>query len=93
MSVRFEDRAAVAGKIEWEGGIMEALDYGIKSADMPLGDDELTAAWDKLAVAYRALTPLVGAVAKLLNEARDGDDSARDALDAQSLHDSPGSDL
>jgi hypothetical protein len=75
MSDRYEDRAAVADKIEWEGGIMEALDYGIKSADMPLGDDDLIAAWDKLAVAYRGLQPLVGAVAKLLVGAqRDKDD-------------------
>jgi hypothetical protein len=70
MSDRFADRAAVADKIEWEGGIMEALDYGLRTTDMPEGDDELTEAWGKLAAAYRELTPLVDAVGKLLNGAR-----------------------
>lgn len=70
MSDRFEDRAAVADKIEWEGGIMEALDYGLRTTDMPEGDDELAEAWDKLATAYRELTPLVDVVGKLLNGAR-----------------------
>ena len=42
---RFEDREHVAGKIEWEGGMEMALDYGIKAADMPKDDAELEAAW------------------------------------------------
>lgn len=70
MSDRFEDRAAVADKIEWEGGIMEALDYGLRTTDMPEGDDELIEAWDKLVTAYRQLAPFVDAVGKLLNGAR-----------------------
>lgn len=87
----FESRAAVRDKIESEGGIMEALEYGINCADMPEGDDELILAWDKLYDAYRALQPLADAVQKLLDD--DEADSARDALDAQTLHDSPGADL
>lgn len=34
MSDRFEDRAAVRGKIEWEGGLMEAVDYGRRQAGL-----------------------------------------------------------
>jgi hypothetical protein len=62
---KFETRAAVAGKIEWEGGIMEALDYGIRSGDMP--DDELRDAWDKLEKAHAAMAPLVAFVEDLLD--------------------------
>jgi hypothetical protein len=40
MSERFADRTAVREKVEYEGGIMEALDYGIRSTDMPLGADD-----------------------------------------------------
>lgn len=72
MSERFENRAALRGKIEWEGGIMEALEYGIKSADMPPGDEELDEAWGKLAAAYQALQPLADAVEKLLEDAARG---------------------
>lgn len=69
MSERFADRQAVRDKIEWEGGIMEALDYGLRTTDMPEGDDELIAAWGKLADGYEALRPLADAVEKLLDEA------------------------
>ncbi len=64
----FESRKQVRGKVEWEGGIMEALDYGLNAADMPDGDDELIAAWDKLADAYRVLQPLADAVERLLGD-------------------------
>jgi len=73
MSDRFENRAALAGKIEWEGGLMEALDYGIKTEDMPEGDTELIEAWSKLEAAYRAVEPLAEAVDKLLPEPGDAD--------------------
>jgi len=74
MSDRFKSRAALAGKIEWEGGLMEALDYGIKTEMMPEGDAELIEAWAKLEAAYRAVEPLADAVGKLLPEPGDDDD-------------------
>src|ERR1700735_679194 len=58
----FDNREGVRAKIEWEGGLMGALDYGISVNDMPEGDDELVAAWGALETAYRALAPLDGAV-------------------------------
>lgn len=39
----------LASKIEWEGGIMEAVDYGIKVADLP--EDipvEIRDAWQRM---------------------------------------------
>lgn len=69
MSERFGNRAALRGKIEWEGGILEALEYGIKTTEMPEGDTELTEAWALLASAYEALQPLADAVEKLLEDA------------------------
>jgi len=48
MGEPFKDRAAVAAKVEWEGGVMDALDYGIHAVDMPVGDKELIAAWTAL---------------------------------------------
>ena len=69
MSDRFASRGAVAAKIEWEGGIVTALDYGIKAADMPEGDTELAEAWDRLETAWHRLEPLVAVVETMLDEA------------------------
>lgn len=33
--------AEFVAKIEWEGGVLDALDYGLKHADL-VGDDEIT---------------------------------------------------
>lgn len=63
---RFESRAALAGKIEWEGGLMEALDYGITTEMMPEGDTELTEAWSKLEASFKETAKLAEVVTKLL---------------------------
>ena len=54
MSERFESREALAAKVSWEGGIYEALDYGIRADEMPEGDEELTAAWTAMQEAFAA---------------------------------------
>jgi hypothetical protein len=69
MSEPFKDRAAVAAKVEWEGGIIEALEYGIHAADMPAGDTGLTAAWQALEDAFDALQPLAATVGDMLEAA------------------------
>ena len=66
MSDRFTSREHLAAKIEWEGGILEALDYGIRTGDMPEGDTELAEAWEKLEAAWKQLNPLADAVTELL---------------------------
>jgi hypothetical protein len=68
VSERFESRKTLAGKIEWEGGILEALDYGIKTGDMPEGDEELAEAWAKLEASFRQTSALAEAVEDLLPE-------------------------
>ncbi len=66
MSDRFICRWDVASKIEWEGGIFEALDYGIKARDMPEGDQELIDAWTALETAYDAAAACAEKVHHLL---------------------------
>lgn len=73
MSDRFKSRADLAGKIEWEGGLMDALDYGITTDMMPEDDAELAEAWAKLEAAFKAVQPLAEAVEKLLPEPGDED--------------------
>jgi len=63
---RFEDRAAVAAKIAWEGGILDAVDYCLTTDDMPEGDHELQAAWRRLSEAYDTARAAADAVLELL---------------------------
>ena len=69
--MKFKDRHDLAAKISWEGGLMEALDYGITTEMMPEGDAELTEAWTKLEVSFRETAKLADAVRKLLPEGGD----------------------
>ena len=68
MSDRYDTRLQLANKIHWEGGIEDSLDYGIRAAQMPEGDEELTAAWTALEAHHKAMRPLVKAVEDLLPE-------------------------
>jgi hypothetical protein len=63
---RFANREELAAKIEWEGGFPDALDYGIKAADMPEGDTELAEAWSALEAAWNAVGPPLERVGDLL---------------------------
>jgi len=42
----FSSREELAAKIEWEGGVMGALEYGITAAQMP--DEKMRAVWTDL---------------------------------------------
>jgi hypothetical protein len=64
---RFESRERLASKIDWEGGLLDAIDYGIKATDMPEGDDELAKAWKKLEDAYSEVVPHAAQVSALLD--------------------------
>lgn len=41
--------AEFAGKVEWEGGVLDALDYGLRADDLDDSNPELKAAWRDLA--------------------------------------------
>lgn len=64
MSKRFASRIDAANKVEWEGGLAEALEYGITAADMP--DAELKTAWRAMENAYKKFTKAADAVQDLL---------------------------
>lgn len=65
-------------KIEWEGGIVAALEYGLKSTDLdvpdgdPLGDD-LRRAWSQLETKWDAMKDDITAVSELLEQVDDRD--------------------
>jgi hypothetical protein len=47
----------LARKVRWEGGALDAIEYGISSEQ--IDDPELRDLWRALEDGYRALTPLV----------------------------------
>lgn len=57
-----------AAKVSWEGGILEALDYGLTAEDLPPG--ALRDAWRDLETAWQLeLAPRVYRVEELLEAA------------------------
>lgn len=64
---RFESRERLVSKIDWEGGLLDAIEYGIRAEDMPEGDDELAKAWKKLEDAYNEVVPHAAQVSALLD--------------------------
>ena len=60
--------ARLAQKIEWEGGVLGALEYGIMAED--IADPALAAAWGVAREAYADMMPGVAAMDKRLRAAR-----------------------
>lgn len=52
------------GKIEWEGGIIEALDYGLKPTDAPEGP--LRDAWTRAYELWQQMEPVISEINALL---------------------------
>lgn len=69
----YDTRQNLANKIEWEGGIYGALEYGITAGDINQGDTELVEAWTSLEEAYRAFEAAAGAVEALLPDNSDSE--------------------
>ena len=76
MAERFASRSALAAKVEWEGGILGALDYGITADEMPEGDTELAKAWAEMASAYAQLEACMKPVEALLPDDPDDPSSS-----------------
>lgn len=46
---KYESKEALAAKIDWEGGVMESVEYGIKVTDLPVDTPApICVAWLKL---------------------------------------------
>jgi hypothetical protein len=67
------DRHLLRYKVDWEGGILDTLEYAITAEN--INDPELAAAWGELAAAYNALTPLLARVDKLLRTPESGSET------------------
>ena len=58
----------LADKVHWEGGIVSALEYGIRSDE--IDDPELAALWRHMEGLYDQLRPSITVTNRLLGAAR-----------------------
>lgn len=65
MSDKPMTESAFASKVEWEGGIFEALDYGLKPSDAPKGP--IRDAWARLCQVWQQISPIADEVSRLLD--------------------------
>lgn len=66
--------ARFAGKVEWEGGVFEALDYGLEHTRLDPDDSaaaELRAAWAELERLYAPVAAQAALVGRLLDQLAD----------------------
>lgn len=59
---------ALASKVDWEGGVLEAIEYGIKPEEVPEG--ELRELWTKACALHAELEPVLKQIGKILEEGR-----------------------
>lgn len=57
-----------AAKVHWEGGVIDALEYGLKAEDMDGSDPGLQTKWAVLVEQYAKIEPLVRKMELLLEE-------------------------
>jgi phage terminase large subunit-like protein len=65
-----------AAKIQWEGGVVEALDYGLKATDLKDPDTELGRTWAALDAQWTLMHPLADKADALV-------DTILEAMDAE----------
>jgi hypothetical protein len=58
----------LARKVEWEGGVLGALEYGIRSEEVD--DPELATLWHRMETIYEQLRPSIRLANQLLSDAR-----------------------
>jgi hypothetical protein len=60
-----------ASKVGWEGGVVDALDYGLHATDLNPGDEgskPLREAWAALEDGYRDFRPLLERVSAIIDD-------------------------
>ena len=58
----------IAGLVRTYGGVLGAIEYGVRSAD--IADPEIANAWSEIERQYRQMSPNLSVVARILHKAR-----------------------
>jgi hypothetical protein len=61
-------RERLAAKVVWEGGVFEALRYGVRSDQ--IADRELAQLWQEMETLYQRISPLAWRIDSLLDRTR-----------------------
>ena len=62
------DIARLADKVGWEGGVLETIDYGIRSSD--IDDQHVAQLWAELEELYAQIAPLLAKIDLRIRRAR-----------------------
>jgi hypothetical protein len=68
--------AQLRNKIDWEGGVVEAMDYGIRDSD--IDDEDLSELWYEMQVEWDVLSANISDFMDLLNSKLDDSDLSID---------------
>ncbi len=71
----YRSAADFASKVEWEGGIDDAFEYGLKHTDLDPNDEgvaDLRAKWAELGEIYRHTALIKRQIQSLLNNIEEG---------------------
>ena len=60
--------ARLAHKVDWEGGILEAIEYGVTREQ--IADPEAAELWGRLETLYSEMTPAMSRLHRLMRVAR-----------------------
>ena len=58
-------------KVDWEGGVLDALEYGLRSTELDDSNPALKGGWIELEKAWVDFEPLLHGVEQLVEDARD----------------------
>jgi hypothetical protein len=64
----YASRCQVFGKVDWEGGLADVLEYGLDTASMPAGDTELREAWAAMQAVWDVFEPLKDRVYQMIDD-------------------------
>ena len=74
--VGYESRAALASKIDWEGGIYGFLQYGFDPVEVPTGDIELHDAATTMMICWYQVRQAADRFMSMLPDPSEDDDAA-----------------
>lgn len=65
---KFYDLEDLCAKVDWEGGVDQAISYGIKASDIDPELSELRAAWDEAVEKYNEYEPIEAEIYAMLED-------------------------
>jgi hypothetical protein len=66
------------GKVEWEGGVLDALEYGLRASMLKDQNSKLASRWRALEAEWRRLQNFLGPVEQYFDNWQEDDENAEE---------------